>query len=258
MVVLADLVEELGNFLPRELAEALASEYGEIRRDLVARATGNACPGRFVEAFVQTLQHIDSGRYDRKPDVDGYLRQLDSRGGALPEGLRICAGRVARSMYALRSKRSIAHRNEVSPALYDLEYLQKAASWLLAELLRTSAGTDIDSVGALIERIRVPCECLVEDRGDHRLVLEHMSVRNEILVLLHSYYPEPLPRTALLVSLVRRNSATVRRRLRELWQERFVDGTSTGGFVLTERGFRVAATLVRACVESCGGRVHVA
>lgn len=252
MVVIGDLVNRLGEFLPRCLAEGLALEYGKMRRDFALRQTGNASPGRFVEAYVQALQHIEKGKHDRKPDIDRYLRQLESKGGTVPEGLRVCASRVLRSMYTLRSKRGIAHRNEIDPALYDLDYLVKAASWTLAELLRTCGGSDIDSVGHMIDRIRVPCDCLVEDLGDHRLVLESMSVRQEILVLLHSYYPEPVSRSALLVSLSRRNPASVRRRLGELWQERLVEGDSTSAFVLTDRGLRLAASIVRQSLEGSG------
>lgn len=248
MACLKDLTDALRAFLPVELAQDLVEEFGEMRCDVATRTTGRASPGRFVEGFVQALQYIESGVYDPRPNVDRYLRGLESRKSLLPDGLRICAARIARAMYALRSKRSIAHKNEIDPAIYDLEFLLKAASWMLSELLRTGTGIDMDTAGNLIEQIQVSHGALVEDLGDHRLVLAPLSVRKEILVLLHSHFPVRIGDSQIVGSLSRCNPGTVRKRLHELWRERMLDGDSESGYRLTSRGVALATETVQKCL----------
>src|SRR5690349_19829706 len=105
----ARLVHALTPLLSDELARHLASNFVNIRRDLATRTLERSSPGKFVETFVQCLQQIATGKHDVKPDVDAYLSKTVENVTQLPEGLRICAARIARSLYALRNKRSIAH-----------------------------------------------------------------------------------------------------------------------------------------------------
>ena len=73
-----------------------------------------------METVVQVLQALEqSGTYDDQPDVDAYLRGLESRSSNLPDGLRICASRLSRAMYALRSRRAIVHKGSLDPSWYD-------------------------------------------------------------------------------------------------------------------------------------------
>ena len=119
----AQLVEGLKPLLSDDLAQHLASNFINIRRDLATRTLERSSPGKFVETFVQCLQHIATGKYDVKPDVDGFLSQKVENLTQLPEGLRICGARMGRSVYALRNKRSIAHKNEIDPNTIDLAFV---------------------------------------------------------------------------------------------------------------------------------------
>lgn len=121
------LVSALSARLPSELAEDLADEFIQIRRDVAGRVLGRGSPGKFVETMVQALQFLESGQYDSQPKVDAYLRGLESQQTTLDDGLRICASRIGRSMYALRSKRGIVHKGTIDPSYYDLRFLYAAA-----------------------------------------------------------------------------------------------------------------------------------
>ena len=100
---------------------------------LLNKALERASPGKFVETFVQCLQHMATGTYEPKPDVEDYLLKRVENVSALPEGLRICAARIARSVYTLRNKRNIAHKNEVDPNTVDLAFAHQATAWILAD-----------------------------------------------------------------------------------------------------------------------------
>lgn len=90
-----------------------------------------------------------------KPDVDLYLdkKAMES---SLPDGLRICAARVARSVYTFRNKRSIAHKNEIDPNIIDLGYIFHATSWIMAEFIRNASGTTMDEAARLIALLQAP------------------------------------------------------------------------------------------------------
>src|SRR6266568_2633647 len=115
----ARLARSLSGLLGPKLAGELAADFVKVRQDCATRTLERASPGKFVETFVQGLQQIAAGSYDAKPDVDAYLRRAENE-TALPEGLRVCAARVARSIYTLRNKRNIAHKNAVDPNTFDL------------------------------------------------------------------------------------------------------------------------------------------
>ena len=235
----------LAGLLGQALAADLASSLVNMRLDCATRTLERAIPGKFVETFVQCLQQINTGTYDAKPNVDDYLsRKVEN--SSLPEGLRICAARVARSIYTFRNKRNIAHKNDVDTNTHDLAFMYQGAAWIAAELLRHATGVPMQEAGALIDILQAPAGTLVEEIADTRLVLADVSVRAEILILLHSHYPNAVLVESLLNSLSRRRAATVRNRLRDLHSEKLAHGDSDSGYRLTQTGFAAAVAEIRA------------
>jgi hypothetical protein len=129
------------------LAGELAADFTKIRQDLATRTLERASPGKFVETFVQCLQQISTGAYSAKPEVDRCLREFETD-TKLPDGLRVCASRIARSMYTLRNKRNIAHKSEVDPNSFDLRFCHDAARWIMSELVRHATGVTMQEAGA--------------------------------------------------------------------------------------------------------------
>lgn len=240
------LVRALTTFLPKELAEDLADEFLEIRRDAATNTLGRAAPGRFVEALVQALQFLEAGTYDDPPKVDAYLRELESR-TTLPDGLRICASRVARAMYALRSKR-IVHKSPVDPNRYDLRFLYAGAQWLLAELIATGSGVDMEAAGRLVEQIQTPVGGLVEVLHGKRIVHAKASIPDEVLLLLLSHHPESVATSEIEGSLDRRAAGSVRNALSRLWRTKQIERVG-GRYALTEPGLKEALRIASAHVE---------
>lgn len=113
------LAAALSGLLGPTLSTELVADLVKIRRDLATRTLERSALGKFVETFVQCLQHMDKGTHDAKPSVDDYLDKK-AENTSLPEGLRIVAARVARAMYTLRNKRNIAHKNDVDTNTHDL------------------------------------------------------------------------------------------------------------------------------------------
>src|SRR6266852_2072077 len=102
----ARLAQSLAGALGIPLARDLTAHFVQVRRDSATKTLGRASPGKFVESFVQCLQHMTTGSHDEKADVDSYLGKHIENETTLPDGLRICGARIARSMYTLRNKRN--------------------------------------------------------------------------------------------------------------------------------------------------------
>ena len=244
------LVDALETGIPDELADDLVSEFVQIRQDVATGTLGRGAPGKFVETAVQALQALEQGgNYDQKPDVDGYLRGLESRLSSLPDGLRICASRISRAMYALRSKRAIVHKGSLDPSWYDLRFLLSGAQWVLSELLAEISAIPVDDAGRLIEQVETPVDGLVEAIEGRQIVHGDLTIREETLILLMNSYPTPIPRAEVVSSLDRRSAGSVSNEIRALWKEKLVHEDGAKKIVLTKPG-------VRAAIEA--GQAHVA
>ena len=239
------LAAALGGLVGSTLAADLSEELMRIRRDYATSTLERAGPGKFVETFVQCLQYMNNGSWDAKPKVEGYLAK-EVENTSLPDGLRICGARVARSMYALRSKRNIAHKNDVDTNTHDLALMYQGATWITAELLRHATRVPMQEAGALIEQMQMPIGTLVEEIDGARLVHADVPVRTEVLILLHSYHPDTVPVESVIKSLNRHRPETVRKRLRALHLQKLAHGDSKSGYRLTRTGFAAAVSELEA------------
>ncbi|TPJ20227.1 hypothetical protein FJW04_02520 [Mesorhizobium sp. B2-7-3] len=232
----ARLTKALSAVLGPALSAELTADFIKLRRDAATATLERASPGKFVETFVQCLQFVASGKFEAKPAVDEYLSKKVENEGSLPEGLRICAARLARTIYTLRNKRNIAHKNPIDPNTFDLALAHESAAWIMAELLRNATGVLMQEAGALIAQLQVPVGTLVEEIDGLRLVHADTSVRGEILILLHSHYPDRVAVADILKTMSARSSGSVKNRLGELRMEKLLHGDSKTGYRLTQVG----------------------
>lgn len=236
----ARLADALTGLVGTTLTDELAANFVKIRQDYATKTLERASPGKFVETFVQSLQQIAGGKHDAKPNVDSYLNTRVENEAALPDGLRFCGGRIARSMYTLRNKRSIAHKGEVDPNTYDLAFVHQGAAWIMAEMIRCASGITMEEAGALIELVQAPVGTLVEEIDGTRLVHADVSARAEILILLHSHYPDRVAVADILKTMSRRSAASVRSRLSKLRTDKLIFGNAKTGYRPTQPGYATA------------------
>ena len=237
----ARLANALSGLVGADLASILTRHFIAIRHDYSTKTLERASPGKFVETFVQCLQQISQGSFDAKPNVDSYLNTRVENDSGLPEGLRFSAGRIARAMYTLRNKRNIAHNGTVDPNSYDLAFLHQSAAWIMAELVRNAVGVTMEEAGTIIELVQSPMNSLVEEIDGVRLVHADVSIRVELLVLLHSHYPNKVSVTDMTASMSTRNASSIRARLRDLKNNKLIFGDNAQGYRLTAAGQAAAA-----------------
>ncbi|WSG72962.1 hypothetical protein U8P80_15505 [Rhizobium beringeri] len=154
--------------------------------------------------------------------------------------MRVASG--ADHLHALRNKRNIAHKNPVDPNTFDLALAHASAAWIMAELLRNATGVPMQEAGVLIARLQVPVGTLVEEIDGLRLVHADTSIRGEILILLHSHYPERVAVADILKTMSARNDGSVKNRLSELRTEKLLHGDGKTGYRLTQVGHAAAVT----------------
>ncbi|MGB7331773.1 MAG: hypothetical protein WBD25_10320 [Terriglobales bacterium] len=238
------LIAALAKSIPQNLATDLVEDFLQLRQDVATATLGRSSGGKIIETTVQILEQLESGKYSAKPDIDKYLLQVESKTG-LDEGLRVCAARLARSMYAIRSKRNIVHKGNIDSNEYDQRLTLHGAEWFLAELLRLAQGLTMQEAGELIEMVHAPVGALVEDFPNRRLVLPDLNIEEELLVLLHSHYPAYVPVADIKSSLNRRNEGSVANSLRDLWGRKLAEGSAKEGYRLTQLGFNATLPIIR-------------
>ena len=101
----------------------------------------------------------------------------------MPDGLRICAARLVRAMYALRSKRNIVHKAAIDAAVYDLRLLYAGAQWVLAELLALASGVTGDEAARLLAEVQLPVGELVEAIDWRQILRWGPAARGGLLML---------------------------------------------------------------------------
>lgn len=239
-----DLVAELSKYLDATLANDLVNEFVAVRNDCKTGTLGRSAVGKFVETTVQVLQFLETRSYEENPRVDCYLRQLESRPSPLNGDLRIALARIARSTYTLRNKRNIAHKGLVDPNIYDLRYALACAQWILSEIVRQLITGTMSSAGSMIEFIQMPISSVVEDFGTRKIVFGNLTVEKELLLLLHSFYPEYADLRSIKNSLDRRSSSAISNSLRKLWKAKLIHKEKSA-YKLTQEGFREAREILR-------------
>lgn len=240
----------LSTALGPDLSKELTADFIKLRRDAATATLERASPGKFVETFVQVLQYMASGNFEVKPNVDGYLAKTVENEASLPEGLRICGARLARTIYTLRNKRNIAHKNPIDPNTFDLALAHKGAAWIMAELLRNATGIPMQEAGTLIEQLQVPIGTLVEEIDGTWLVHATTSVRGEILILLHSHYPERVALSNIQKTMSARSTGSIRNRLGELTRDKLLHGDGKLGYRLTQAGYAAAVAEISTVMQT--------
>lgn len=235
----------ISGLVPTDLAGRLVYHFIEIRSDVATQTLERVSAGKFVETFVQCAQHLASGNHEAHPRVDEYLSRVIESQVAVPESLRLVGARIARAIYTIRNKRNVAHIGEVDPNSADLAMCYAGACWIVAEMLRLAQGISFQEASNLTSLVQAPVGSLIEDINGIRLVLADVSIEVELLILMHSKYPNPLNLQEAACSLSRRSTGSIRNKLRDLHNKKLAQGSASDGYRLTRSGFEAALAEVR-------------
>jgi hypothetical protein len=95
----------------------------------------------------------------------------------------------------------------------------------------------MQEAGKLIDLVQAPVGTLVEDIDGTRIVHANLPIEGEILVLLHSQYPNAVPVKSIEGSMIGRDAKSVRNKLSDMKGRKLLHGDTANGFRLTHAGF---------------------
>lgn len=101
------------------------------------------------------------------------------------ETFRVIIPRVLFSMFCLRNKRGMVHKNEISPNEMDANILLANVKWIISELIRKSQNVDFAEAQDIIANINTKDMDLIWNFDGKIKVLGNMPTKKKVLILLY-------------------------------------------------------------------------
>jgi hypothetical protein len=179
-----------------KLVEKLIEFYGELKQKYFLRQyePSQLNCAKFAEVVMRILEYITKGNYtpfNKNVALDNLAKELEQiPKNKFQTSIRIHIPRILRSVYDIRSKRGVAHLDEVNPNYMDATYVVSACDWIMAEFIRLYHIDDLEKaqkiVDSLVER-KVPI--IEEFDEDIKVLNTNLSVPDKILVILYNAHP---------------------------------------------------------------------
>jgi hypothetical protein len=192
--------------------------------------------GKFVEHIFRALEFIRTGSAPaeiKSPAATAKLLEGDTN---LPESIRMLVPRISLAMiYDVRSKRGAVHVKEIDPRGIDVDLAAKAASWIIAELIRLYHVDDENAVRlemAALTRATFP---LLESIDGEDFVSKKVPPRVEIQLLLGRKSGEGATR-AQLRKMAKCDPRRVSEAIKSLLSDRLIHMTRNNIYHLTGPG----------------------
>jgi hypothetical protein len=222
---------------PRLVADILNTYEGLIQKHRAFDAEAALTrAGKFVEHIFRALEFIRTGAAPneiKSPAVTARLLEADT---SLPESIRMLIPRIALAMvYDVRSKRGAVHVKEIDPRGIDVDLAAKAASWIIAELIRLYHVDDENEVRLEMIALTRATFPLLESIAGEDFVSKKVPPRVEIQLLLGRKSNEGATR-AQLGKMAKCSPPRVTEAIQGLLTDRLVHQTKDGIYHLTGSG----------------------
>lgn len=207
--------------IPSTLKTELLSEFDKMMRNY---RESRWEPSELDAAkFSEVVYSIAKGYIEQNYPVLAYkpanfpeaCRQLEkSSKSSAPHSLRILIPRLLPGLYDVRNNRGVGHiGGDVKPNRMDATLVVEMSRWILAELVRVFHGVTIEQaqivVDGLVERM-VPLIWELPE-GRIRILNPKLSLRERMLVVLYSCYPESKLEAELVSNVEASNASAFRR-----------------------------------------------
>lgn len=191
-----DIKKILSSKIDPDLAERLLNHYKELKQKffLGQYELSQLNSAKFVEVVFRILEYITKGNYTpfnkdiQINNIVAYLENLPKDNHV--DSIRIHIPIILKTIYAIRSKRGVAHIGEINPNLMDSTFVISACDWIMAEFVRLYYTADpVEAqkiINSIVER-KVP---IIEEFGEELRVLNpNLAVADKILLILYKKYP---------------------------------------------------------------------
>lgn len=154
--------------------------------------------------------------------------------------LTLAIPRVAVSIYTIRSKKDVVHIKTIDPNFIDSSYCVAACDWILSELallfLKAKPKEASELINSMLSK-KIPTVEEFEN-GSIVILIEDLSVKQEILLTLYYYHPTRLINADISKCVKSTsNQSYVNKLLAQLENQRLVHSTGKG-YTLTRLGIK--------------------
>ena len=158
------------------------------------------------------------------------------------ESYRVIIPRCLYSMYCIRNKRGMIHKNHIDPNKMDATVLLSNTKWVLAEFFRQASTMSFEETETVIDSIMYKETSVIWDTGNGLRILEpKMSCKNKVLCLL--YVKDGQQDVELQNSIEYKNTTEFKRVLRTLHKDKLIE-YSNSKCVLSPLGLSQAEDLL--------------
>ncbi len=242
--MLTSIVDELPDHLDKSLIRDLFQEYKEIKISFHVQNYELTLTklGKFVETAFQLLSTVAFGETPPHPNFNDLSRKLENIPEAnQPVAVRVLIPKVCLMLYAIRSKRGAVHKNhETSTGYIDSQLALAGCNWIISELLRIYLKREAAEVQLIIDGIsKIPHALLEEIDGDVIILEPKMSLKEQVLILLHHEYPSSISNNVIKSRIKGKGLTHLSEILKKLVNEAFIHKTDQG-YTLTVKGISEA------------------
>ncbi len=222
---------------PRVVADVMNAYEGLIQKHRAYDAEAALTrAGKFVEHVFRALEFIRTGTVPAEIKSPATTAKFLEGDTSLPESIRMLVPRIALAMvYDIRSKRGAVHVKEIDPRGIDVDLAAKAASWIIAELIRLYHVDDESAVSAEMTALTRATYPLLESIDGEDFVSKNVPARVEIQLLLGRKSGEGASR-AQLGKMAKCAAPRVTEAIKELEKSRMIHLTEKGIYYLTGSG----------------------
>lgn len=186
--------------IPEELREKLEEHYRKIKRKFASRdfESSELNGAKFCETVYRILEWRVSPTDDYTPygEMKNFRQSVlkFESTTSLSDAIRFHIPAVLRAIYDIRSKRGVAHADEIDPNYMDATFIVAGADWVMAELVRLLHNVTIDEARELVESLTAKQIPLIWQIGDHKRVIsppgKKLQYKDKVLVLLYNAHPK--------------------------------------------------------------------
>lgn len=242
--MLNSIIDELPDDLNKTLVRDLFQEYKEIKISFHIQNYELTLTklGKFIETIFQLLSAVAFGETPTHPNFNELSKKLEN----IPEtnqpvAVRILIPRIGLMLYAIRSKRGAVHKNhETSTGYIDSQLALAGCNWIISEFLRIYLKRETSEVQRIIDSIsKIPHSLIEEIDGDIIILEPKMSLKEQVLILLHHEYPSSVSNNVIRSRIKGKSLTHLSEILKKLINGAFIHKTDPG-YILTVKGISEA------------------
>jgi hypothetical protein len=233
--------------VPSELSSKLIEEYLEIKKRFAMNdwGPGQLKGGRFAEVVLRIYQHLLSEAItpfgtDIPAAEKTRILNTVTNASTIDTHLRQKTVPLVRLLLDFRNNRDVAHLGGFDANSMDTLFVMTSATWILCELVRIYGGYGMREAQEIVDGLSAKdYPVIIERHGELFIARHNLDAKQEVLVLLTR---NTSATTEFLETKIGdSNKSRVRRKLREMVNDKLIGLATNGDYFIMPRGQALVA-----------------